>query len=53
MIAICGAHNWFDIKMFGKKKETWLRQFLELPNGATEITIIQSSIVPGISHVRS
>lgn len=30
---ICGADNWVDIEMFGIKKETWLRQFLELPNG--------------------
>lgn len=30
---ICGADNWVDIEMFGIKKEAWLRQFLELPNG--------------------
>jgi len=30
---ICGADNWVDIEMFGNKKESWLRQFLELPNG--------------------
>jgi predicted transposase YbfD/YdcC len=30
---ICGADNWVDIEMFGIKKEIWLRQFLELPNG--------------------
>lgn len=30
---ICGADNWVDIEMFGNKKETWLKQFLELPNG--------------------
>jgi predicted transposase YbfD/YdcC len=30
---ICGADNWVDIEMFGKKKKRWLRQFLELPNG--------------------
>ena len=30
---ICGADNWVDIQMFGNKKEEWLRQFLELPNG--------------------
>jgi predicted transposase YbfD/YdcC len=30
---ICGADNWVDIEMFGIKKETWLRQYLELPNG--------------------
>lgn len=30
---ICGADNWVDIEMFGIKKITWLRQFLELRNG--------------------
>jgi hypothetical protein len=30
---ICGADNWVDIAMFGKKKEKWLRQFLEMSNG--------------------
>jgi predicted transposase YbfD/YdcC len=30
---ICGADNWVEIEMFGKKKQEWLRQFLELPNG--------------------
>jgi predicted transposase YbfD/YdcC len=30
---ICGADNWVEIEMFGNLKETWLRQFLELPNG--------------------
>jgi predicted transposase YbfD/YdcC len=30
---ICGADNWVEIAYFGKVKEAWLRQFLELPNG--------------------
>jgi predicted transposase YbfD/YdcC len=30
---ICGADNWVEIELFGKKKQEWLRQFLELPNG--------------------
>jgi len=30
---ICGAETWVDIADFGKAKETWLRTFLELPNG--------------------
>lgn len=30
---ICGADNWVDIELFGKSKEKWLRQFLEIPNG--------------------
>jgi predicted transposase YbfD/YdcC len=31
--AICGANDWVAIARFGKAKETWLRRFLELPNG--------------------
>jgi predicted transposase YbfD/YdcC len=30
---ICGADTWVDIALFGRAKEKWLRQFLELPNG--------------------
>ena len=30
---ICGADDWVDVEAFGKAKETWLRTFLELPNG--------------------
>lgn len=30
---ICGADTWVDIENFGRAKEAWLRQFLELPNG--------------------
>jgi predicted transposase YbfD/YdcC len=30
---ICGAEGWVDIENFGKSKETWLKSFLELPNG--------------------
>lgn len=30
---ICGAEGWVDIENFGKSKETWLKTFLELPNG--------------------
>ena len=30
---ICGADNWVDIEEFGKSKESWLRNFLALPNG--------------------
>lgn len=36
-IAICGvlagADTWVDIAEYGKTKETWLRSFLDLPNG--------------------
>src|SRR5258708_29289197 len=30
---ICGADDWVDVEAFGKAKESWLRTFLELPNG--------------------
>jgi hypothetical protein len=30
---ICGAETWNDIEEYGKSKETWLRQYLQLPNG--------------------
>jgi predicted transposase YbfD/YdcC len=36
-IAVCAvisnADGWTDIEAYGRAKETWLRQFLELPNG--------------------
>jgi predicted transposase YbfD/YdcC len=30
---ICGAEGFTDMEEFGKAKQDWLRQFLELPNG--------------------
>jgi predicted transposase YbfD/YdcC len=30
---LCGANDWVHIATFGRKKEQWLRTFLELPNG--------------------
>ena len=30
---ICEAEGWVDIEYFGKSMETWLKTFLELPNG--------------------
>lgn len=30
---VCGADNWVEVETFGLSCETWLRQFLELPNG--------------------
>jgi predicted transposase YbfD/YdcC len=30
---ICGAEGWTDIEIFGNSKATWLKTFLELPNG--------------------
>ena len=30
---ICGADGWVAIAEFGRAKQAWFRQFLELPNG--------------------
>jgi len=30
---ICGADTWVDVALFGRSKEAWFRQWLELPNG--------------------
>lgn len=30
---LCGAEHWTEMERFGKLKESWLREFLELPNG--------------------
>jgi predicted transposase YbfD/YdcC len=31
--AICGADNWVEMSDFGRCKEDWLKEFLELPHG--------------------
>ena len=33
LATICGADGWVEIHRFGLAKESWLRTFLELPNG--------------------
>lgn len=30
---ICGCENWYEIQDFGQQKESWLKTFLDLPNG--------------------
>ncbi len=30
---LCGADNWVAMEQYGKAKEEWLKQFLELANG--------------------
>lgn len=30
---ICGADSWSGVETFGKAKQQWLKQYLELPNG--------------------
>ena len=31
--SMCGADSWVHTEMFGKRKEQWFRNFLELPYG--------------------
>ncbi len=33
LATICGADNWVEISNFAESKESWLREFLELPHG--------------------
>lgn len=33
LAVICGADDWTDIEVFGRVREAWLREFLELPKG--------------------
>jgi predicted transposase YbfD/YdcC len=33
LAVICGADDWTDIEVFGRVREAWLREFLELPEG--------------------
>ena len=30
---ICGADSWVEVEAFGKARQNWLQDFLELPNG--------------------
>ena len=30
---MCGADGWVAVAQFGRSKETWLKEFLALPNG--------------------
>lgn len=30
---ICGANNWVEVELFGRRRQDWLRQFLELRHG--------------------
>jgi hypothetical protein len=44
---VCGADDFEDIALYGTQKETFLKTFLELPNGIpshdTAISMIQAS----------
>ena len=33
LAVLCGADGWVGIETYGKAKQTWLKTFLELPNG--------------------
>ena len=33
MGTICGSDGWVEIEQFGRQKQEWLSQYLELPNG--------------------
>jgi predicted transposase YbfD/YdcC len=33
LASICGAETWTDVEEFGKSKLSWLKNFLQLPNG--------------------
>ena len=33
LAVMCGAEDWPDIEVFGKGRPTWLKGFLQLPNG--------------------
>lgn len=33
LAVICGADDWTDIELFGKVRQAWLREFLQLPHG--------------------
>ncbi len=30
---LCGCDEWEEIQAYGEKKESWLRKYVELPNG--------------------
>ncbi|WP_094548575.1 transposase family protein [Petroclostridium xylanilyticum] len=31
--SVCGFNEWEEMEVWAKKKEEWLRKYLELPNG--------------------
>ena len=37
---ICGCEDWNEIELFGKSKQGWLSQFLELPEGIPSYDMI-------------
>lgn len=33
LAVLCGADDWPEVELFGRKRDEWLRSFLSLPNG--------------------
>lgn len=33
LAVICGANNWTEVECVGRRKQTWLEMFLDLPHG--------------------
>ncbi len=33
LAVLCGADDWPEVEEFGKRRESWLKEFLELPSG--------------------
>ena len=49
LAVLANANEWIEVECFAKKKEKWLKEFLELPNGIPSddtIRIVISSINP-------
>ena len=49
LAVLANANEWIEIECFAKKKEKWLKKFLELPNGIPSddtIRIVISSLNP-------
>jgi predicted transposase YbfD/YdcC len=39
--SVCGFNEWEEIEVWAKKKEEWLRKYLELPNGIPSYSTIR------------
>lgn len=51
LAVICRTDNWVEIAGFAESKESWLREFLELPNGIpSHDTLGKTSPSSNVSH---
>ena len=41
---ICGAEGWVEIEEFGKAKEAWFTELLQLPNGIPSHATVAASL---------